>query len=66
MQSKKINKCLSVCLLIMTFVISGCSCEFWGSTYKKFNVDYTANLELLVGEDWKDELVKGNAIKKDG
>ena len=46
--------------------IGGCSFEFnLGPTYEKFEVTYTSNLEFLVGEEWKDELIKGTGTKKD-
>ena len=43
-------------------MLSGC---FSSSKYKEFQINYTANLEFLVGEEYHDDLLKGTAITKE-
>ena len=51
--------------LVLTFfmpVLAGCTAV---SDYRKLNLEYTNNLEFLVGEDYYDANLKGYAIKAD-
>ena len=41
------------------------ACSLFGPSVEKLEVEYTANLQLLVGEEWVDDLIKGTAIYSD-
>ena len=61
---KKFSFILAFALIITCFVpmLSGC---FSGSKYKEFKINYTANLEFLIGEEYHDDLLKGYATTKE-
>ena len=41
------------------------ACNLFGPSVEKLEVEYTANLQLLVGEEWVDDLIKGTATYSD-
>ena len=41
------------------------ACNLFGPSVEKLEVEHTANLQLLVGEEWVDDLIKGTAIYSD-
>lgn len=41
------------------------ACNLFGPSLKKFEVQYTSDLQLLVGEEWSDDLIKGTAFYSD-
>lgn len=52
---------LAIAVVILGGILTGC----FGPSYKSFQVQYTPNLELLIGEEWHDDLIKGIATKSD-
>lgn len=56
--------CTVLVLAFSVFFIAGC--DFFNvSDYKQFEIEYTKNMEFLVGENYHDPLLKGYATKKD-
>lgn len=41
------------------------ACNLFGPSVEELEVEYTANLQLLVGEEWVDDLIKGTAVFSD-
>lgn len=41
------------------------ACNLFGPSVVKLEVEYTAGLQLLVGEEWVDDLIKGTAVYSD-
>ena len=54
---------IMVCMIMLTIALTGCS--LFESKYKSFKVQYTEGLQLLLGEEWHDDLIKGTATKSD-
>jgi len=52
-----------ICMFILTVFLTGCNLN---SGYSQFEIRYTKNLQLFVGEEWHDDLLKGIATKSNG
>ena len=52
-----------VCVIMLAVALTGCN--LFKDDYKTFQVQYTPNLQLLLGEEWHDDLIKGTATKSD-
>lgn len=62
---KKFRYIISFALILSFSLVFMSACDF-GSQYKQFQVEYTRNLEFLIGEEYEDENIKGIATKRDG
>ena len=52
-----------VCMIMLAVALTGCN--LFKDKYKNFQVQYTPNLQLLLGEEWHDDQIKGTATKSD-
>ena len=52
-----------VCMIMLAVALTGCN--LFKDKYKNFQVQYTPNLQLLLGEEWHDNQIKGTATKSD-
>ncbi|MGN0961811.1 MAG: hypothetical protein ACI4PF_06425 [Christensenellales bacterium] len=57
---KKIKYWIASLILVCScLVMTGCDfMGLFGPSIKNLQVRYTSNLQLLVGEEWHDELIK--------
>jgi len=55
---------LVVCMVMLAIALTGC--KLFKNDYKDFKVQYTLGLQLLLGEEWHDDNIKGTATKSDG
>ena len=51
-------------MIMLAVALTGC--KLFGSEYDSFQVRYTSNLQLLLGEEWHDDLIEGTAEKSNG
>ena len=61
MKKKLLSLNLILCLGFLCIALTGC----FAPRVEKLRVEYTANIQFFVGEDWHDDLIKGTAIYSD-
>ena len=61
MKKKIISLNLVLCCGLLCLCLTGC----FAPKIKKLEVEYTPNIQFFVGEEWRDDLVKGTATYSD-